>query len=83
MATQLLTITHCLICYTETRISAPAISAAQRVTNEMAVVAFDPRDEVSADLFVVDYYLATDLQTPNLVITALLLSLMTNCNYRI
>ena len=28
---------------------------------------FDPQDEENADEFVVDYYLATDLDTPNLV----------------
>ena len=55
------------MCFTETRISAPTITAAQRVSNDLAIIMFDPRDEVTADLFIVDYYLATDLETPNLV----------------
>ena len=55
--------------FTETRISAPIITAAERVSNDMAIITFDPRDEVTADLFIVDYFLATDLETPNLVIT--------------
>ena len=55
--------------FTETRISAPIITAAERVSNDLAIVIYDPRDEVTADLFRVDYFLATDLETPNLVIT--------------
>lgn len=62
--------------FTETRVSAPTITAAQRVTNEMAIVTFDPQDEVTADLFIVDYYLATDLETPNLVIIPLVVVLL-------
>lgn len=54
--------------FTETRISAPTITSAERISNDMAVVTFDPQDEVTADLFIVDYYLATDLETSNLVI---------------
>ena len=62
--------------FTETRVSAPTITAAQRVTNEMAIVTFDPQDEVTADLFIVDYYLATDLETSNLVIIPLVVVLL-------
>lgn len=58
------------MCFTETRVSAPIITAAVRVSNDLAMVTFDPRDEVTADLFVVDYYLANDRETANLVIKA-------------
>jgi hypothetical protein len=54
--------------FTETRISAPTITAAERVSNDLAIVTFDPQDEVTADLFIIDYYLATDLETSNLVL---------------
>ncbi len=64
----LIIITLCLIHFKETRISAPTITAAERVSNDLAIVTFDPQDEVTADLFIVDYYVATDLETSNLVI---------------
>ena len=55
--------------FAETRVTAPTITAAERISNDLAIVTFDPQDEVTADLFIVDYYLATDLETPNLVFT--------------
>lgn len=55
------------MCHLDTRVSAPSITAAERTSNSIAVVTFDPQDEENADQFIVDYYLASDPNTPNLV----------------
>lgn len=55
---------------TDTRISAPVISNAVRVTNSEAVVKFDPQDEENADQFLIDYYVASNLNTANKVLAS-------------